>query len=333
MQLEDIRAIRPCHKFEGHTGQVEDIIHLLRGQQMMTCSYDGSLRLWDLESGRQIGESWQDEEDRRYQERGVSAIALSPDGKKIVSGSFDRAVKLWDIDTGKVIATWMGHTYTVKSVCWNGNGGRVVSGSGDRTARVWDVESGEAILIIETGLRDVEAVIYSPDSTMIATGGCGGIEIWDSNTGDLVINLKEHLWTMNCLAWTADGETLFSGSFYGSVRTWNTTTWQEIAVLTEHRNSIRAFALSPNGRIFASASSHSVQFWNLENGRPISLPLQHASDVGCMSFSTDGKLLATGCWDNAAYTWDVSAILREADLDDLLSNGNVSSVFLCHTTL
>jgi len=43
-----------------------------------------------------------------------------------------------------------------------------------------------------------------------------------------------------------------------------------------------------------------------------------------MSFSADGKLLATGCDDNNAYTWDVSAIVREAGLDGLLLNANVS---------
>ncbi|KIK33400.1 hypothetical protein CY34DRAFT_813629 [Suillus luteus UH-Slu-Lm8-n1] len=32
------------------------------------------------------------------------------------------------------------------------------------------------------------------------------------------------------------------------------------------------------------------------------------------------KLLATGCDDNNAYTWDVAAIVREAGLDDLLSD-------------
>jgi WD40 repeat protein len=321
--MQEIRAMRPCRKFEGHTGQVEDVIYLPRRQRMMTCSYDGSLRVWNLESGEQIGEDWRDGECR------VLTIASSPDKKKVVSGSDDGAVRLWDIDTGKVIAKWTGNSEPVRSVSWNRDGVRVVSGSDDGTAKVWDVESGEITLEIKTELTNVTAVIYSPDSTMIATGvrrpGFNQfINIWDSGTGDLIANLTERIGSVDCLAWTADGKTLFSGSFHGSARTWDTTTWQEITVLTEHTHWISALALSPNGRIFASASSHSVQLWNLENGQPISLPLQHATGVGCMSFSTDGKLLATGCLDNAAYTWDVSAILKEADLDELLSNANVS---------
>jgi WD40 repeat protein len=61
---EETRAIRPCHKFEGHTEGVTDVIHVAGGHRMMTCSWDGSLRVWDLQSGKQIGNDWRDGEER-----------------------------------------------------------------------------------------------------------------------------------------------------------------------------------------------------------------------------------------------------------------------------
>jgi len=45
-----------------------------------------------------------------------------------------------------------------------------------------------------------------------------------------------------------------------------------------------------------------------------------------VSFSADGKLLATGCWDSNAYAWDISAIIREVGLDELLLNPIVSLI-------
>src|SRR5882757_4944640 len=131
---EKIRAIRPHRKFEGHTELVNGVIHLPGGQRIMTCSSDGSLRIWNLKSGEQIGS------DLRDGESGVKAIALSPDGKQVASGNDDGAVKLWDIDTGKVITKWTGHTSHIKSVRWNRDGRRVLSGSNDGSARVWDVK-------------------------------------------------------------------------------------------------------------------------------------------------------------------------------------------------
>jgi WD40 repeat protein len=320
---EETRAIRPCHKFEGHTGVVPGVIHVPGGHRMMTSSWDGSLRVWDLHSGKQIGNNWQDGGSA------VHVIGLSPDGKKVASGSDDGAVRLWDVDTGKVIAKWVGHTRGAFFVCWSREGGRVVSGAwGDGTARVWDVESGKTVLAIETGCSDVWAVVCSPDTTMIATGGRSEeeyLKIWHAKTGKLVANLKGHTATVFCLTWTADGKTLISGSADCSIRTWNTTTWQQIAVWTGHTDSVFGIAISPNGRILASASWDSTaRLWNFETGQPIGSPLQHADSVRCTSFAPDGKLLATGCQDNNAYMWDVSAIVKEAGLAELLLNPNVS---------
>ena len=287
----------------------------------MTCSADGSLRVWNLETGLQIGENWEDGKSP------VGTIALSPDGKTVASGSDDGVVRLWDIDTGKVIAKWMAHSGRVWSVCWSRDGQRVVSGSADGTARVWDMESRKKTILepINTESISKNAVVYSPDETLIATGGSSDIKIWDAKTGERVNALKGHTYPVWCLAWTLDGRTLISGSADHSIRTWDTTTWKQIAVLRGHTNFVQGLAISPNGRILASASfDETARLWNLENGRPICSPLQHETSVTSTSFSADGMLLATGCnYSISAYTWDVSEIVREAGLDYLMSDSDV----------
>jgi len=110
-ETQETVAIRHRRKFEGHERRVNGVIHLPDGQRIITCSNDGSLRLWSLESGEQIGSDWRDKGSALY------TIALSPDGKKIASGSEDGGVRLWDIDTGKVIAKWTGHGRGVSSLC------------------------------------------------------------------------------------------------------------------------------------------------------------------------------------------------------------------------
>ncbi|KAG2054603.1 WD40 repeat-like protein [Suillus hirtellus] len=325
-------AMKPHQEFKGHTEWVRGVIHLPGGQQIITCSDDGSLRVWNLKSGKQIGEDWRDGESEVY------CIALSPDGKKVVSGSEDGGVRLWDIDTCKVIVKWMGRTGSVLSVCWNRDGRRVLSGSVNGTPRQWDVESGEIIFEpIKAGHTVVWAAVYSADMSMIATGGYDGprtellehiecsIKIWDTKRGKLVATLKGHTWTVSCLAWTKDGKTLISGSSDHSIRTWNTKTWKQSALLEAHTHWVFAIAISPNERILASASGdRTVLLWNLDNGQLIGPPLRHAEPAYSVSFSEDGKLLATGCRDKNAYTWDVVAIVKEVGLDDLLSDSKAN---------
>jgi WD40 repeat protein len=71
-----------------------------------------------------------------------------------------------------------------------------------------------------------------------------------------------------------------------------------------------------------------AQLWNFANNQPIGPPLYHENQVRCAAFSADGKLLLTGCWpsdedeDRKTHIniWDVSVIVREAGLEDLLSH-------------
>jgi len=120
----------------------------------MTCSEDGSLGVWNLQTGKYIA-NWQDGESPVY------SIGLSVDGKRVVSGGEDGVVRLWNMETGKVLAKWTGHTQRVWSVCWNRDDERVLSGSKDRTARVWDVQTGNTILEINVNQHRAQLGVHS----------------------------------------------------------------------------------------------------------------------------------------------------------------------------
>jgi WD40 repeat protein len=310
----------PYRTIQGHTKRVQGVVHLPGKRRIITCSDDSSLRLWDLESGTQIGKDWQDEGDKE----GVRTIALSPGGKTVTTGSDDGTVRLWSVETGKVVAKWAGHTENVLSVCWSAGGKRVLSGSSDGTARVWDVINGETVLPIKTGHVHVWAATYSPDQTIFATGGFkqNGIKVWDAKTGELVVTLK-HNRIVFSLAWTSDGKKLISTS-YGPITIFDTATWQEIAILEGHTSAVWAITLSSNNRLLASASDdNTARLWNLDTNLPVGPPLHHEHEVTCAAFSADAKVVVTGCEDKNAYVWDVHAFLKEASLEGLLPDVNL----------
>jgi WD40 repeat protein len=103
----------------GHTSDVTGAVHLPDRQHIVTCSDDGSLRLWNLESGSQIGDDWRDEPENTEVKTRVNAISLSPNGKTIASGNGDGIVRMWDVETGKVIAKRTEHA---GCLCWSPNG-------------------------------------------------------------------------------------------------------------------------------------------------------------------------------------------------------------------
>jgi WD40 repeat protein len=305
------RVIR-VSKTSGH------MLHLPGGQRVISYSWDdGSFQVWDLEKGTQVGEKWEDKDGE------VLGMALSPGGKTVATGNMDGIVKLWNIDTGKVIKTWTGHTNPVRCVCWNPDGGQVVSGTEhgrfrkDATFRVWDVESGKTNLgPINTDMENTWAVCYSPDGKMIATAG-SDLKIWDANSGELLKTIKRFF---TCLAWTSDGKTLIAGESKIDTATW--------AVLDMGKTHVNSISLSPNECILASTThfNKTVQLWNLETNQLIGTPLYHEAYVNSVTFSADGRFLFTSCIYGCIYTWDLSAIVKEASfLLDIVSLHFISS--------
>ncbi|KAG2074083.1 WD40 repeat-like protein [Suillus decipiens] len=335
---------------------INDVVHIPGGQRIITGSNDGLIRVWDLESGAEIGDRWQVE----GYPVSVTSMVLSPNGNTLASGYQDGMVRLWDIGTGKVIVEWTGHTDQVKSMCWSPDGERVVSGSNDGTARVWYCQSGEPVVglnpMINSGYNIVWTVAYSPDGTKIAVGGQekNALKIWDARTGELLSTVEfqeegrliilsddsSERSESGCigqpvlsLVWASDGKKLISGFQCGWIRIFDTATWQETAVINLHRAHVDQVVLFRNDRLLASATWKEVRLWNLDTNLPVGPRLVHDYVPDCLSFTDDGKLVVGA----GAYVsiWDTHAIVKEAGLEDLMTIPDVcitsSKSFLLRT--
>ena len=79
----------PQRSLRGHSHFVQDVVISSDGQFALSGSWDGTLRLWDLNSGsttrRFVGHS-----------KDVLSVAFSVDNRQIVSGSRDKTIKLWN---------------------------------------------------------------------------------------------------------------------------------------------------------------------------------------------------------------------------------------------
>jgi WD40 repeat protein len=132
----------------GHSASVRSVSVTADGRRAVSGSWDKTLRLWDLESGRCL---------RVLGGHGfVNCVSTRLDGKRAVSGSEVNTLRVWDLATGQCLHTLGDHRFGVKSVNVTPDGRRAFSVGGDGVLFFWDLESGHCL------------GVYSPPSEILS---------------------------------------------------------------------------------------------------------------------------------------------------------------------
>jgi WD40 repeat protein len=162
---------------EGHEGVVTSLAWSPDGTRIVSGSYDGSLRIWDAQSGKCL--------ETLEGEKAVHCVGWDPQGRRIVSGAEDNSVRIWDSTTGECLHVMEGHEESLRAVAWSPDGERIVSGCREGALRVWRATTGECLLTLHGHARGsvsyVNSVAWNPQGTRIASASQDKtIRIWES---------------------------------------------------------------------------------------------------------------------------------------------------------
>lgn len=258
---------------------------------------DGVIALWDTQTWTLRASIL------NAHENGVWTVAFSPDSKLLASGGQDKSIKLWDVATQAPIRTMPGFSGNVNWVTISPDGKLVAGASGDNNKldeiKVFEVATGAPAWSYQsqTG-RQVNAVAFSPDSTLLASSSYEpkeGTKLWDSATGKLVRNLTGATRDSRALAFLPGGSLVLGGSTNG-LRLWDSKTGQTswFSPPAAYIGIPEALAVAPDGKNFASIGEDGmVRLWTLgsfgtvrQTAELLALPLGNAGAAPAPEYLT-----------------------------------------------
>eukprot|EP00771_Trimastix_marina_P001690 gnl/Trimastix_PCT/2781.p1 GENE.gnl/Trimastix_PCT/2781~~gnl/Trimastix_PCT/2781.p1 ORF type:complete len:655 (+),score=178.70 gnl/Trimastix_PCT/2781:56-2020(+) len=203
------------HVFVGHSGPVYKCCFSTNNQYILSCSEDGTLRMWSHEIKAPLvaykGHTYP-----------VWDCAFSPLQYYFASASHDRTARIWVTDRVDPVRILVGHLADVNCVSFHPNSLYLGTGSEDRSVRLWDVHTGETVRIYTGHSKPLTAIAFAPDGRTCASADSSGeILLWDLVAGKLRKPLHGHTRAVWSLDFAAEGNLLASSSADQSVRLWD----------------------------------------------------------------------------------------------------------------
>jgi WD40 repeat protein len=162
------------------------------GKQLLTSSYDNSIKLWEVASGNLIREfkPYTLKDFEKGHQEPVYTAALSPDGKFIASGSsgLERTIKIWNVGDGSVARDLANPNY--------------------KTAPMFPPTSHPGAVTNLRFTKDGKYLISVGD----APGNKGFLAVWDWQAGKLVSSDTMQLGVFYGLALAPDEKSLAVGA-------------------------------------------------------------------------------------------------------------------------
>jgi WD40 repeat protein/serine/threonine protein kinase len=219
----------------------------------------------------------------------------------------------------------MDHANNVYYAAFSADGQRLLSATGN-TVSVWDVRTGRQIQTREGPTKSLLGSAFSPDGRFVASRIGNTVTIWEVVTGQTVRTLTFHHGSFATVAFSPEGQRIAVAGYSAhlnskdqGVTVWDVVSGKEMLTLQQDiPTTVRALALSQDGRRLGVADRLSVRVWDTQTGQPVTSLVGHTSIVTALAFSPDGQSLATGSYDETARIWDATngnqlRVLRHGD--------------------
>lgn len=342
-RLYDLRTKLPLWTATAHTNVISSVAFAPDGKWIATSSWDGTARIWEATSGRELctmrqttlesiavspdgrrlitsaGQIWDVENCQLAQSLGnqartTVALAVSADGARILTGTFTGVAQLWETASGRLLHTFTGHTGAVQHVSFSPDGATLLTASPDGLVRWWNAVTWEEVRSIK--VPAASSVAVSPDEKRIITSN--GTVNWgyDLPSGEQVLKFTTLPGGVGApLAFSPDGQQIAATSA-GHAKVFSTQTGRELHALATAQ-TIASLAFSADGARLFNTGYARAEVWDLATETRIWM--SGDANIRAAALAPHGKLALTARDDGTLLLWstDSSKVLGITDKQPL----------------
>jgi len=203
-----------------HSGGVWSIAFSPNGDQLASGGADTEIKVWDVESRRQLA-SIQAEGGR------IRALRFSPAAPLLAAACEDGSIRIWDLRNPQTPPTsWQTGQGRLQAIAFSPDGAYLASGGTTTEIRIWTVDprTGEWSIgpVLQGHEGPINALAFSPDGAKLASASSDhSVQVWDlAQPRVSPILIQGHSSWVWSLAFRSDGSALVTAGADKQVSTW-----------------------------------------------------------------------------------------------------------------
>jgi len=158
-----LSSLKCTKNLQAHRSDISGILFIEDEKKMVTSSYDGECKVWDLSSYETV-------ETLAKKGLRIRSMASTPDGSFVFLGRHGGTILKISMENIKDKIEMLGHSDIVSTMSVNPSGKLLASGSWDRTLRIWSLDDFQEITSgkLVTGIASLawsnkEDIVFSAD--------------------------------------------------------------------------------------------------------------------------------------------------------------------------
>jgi WD40 repeat protein len=277
----------------------------------------GTVLFWDLDRRAVVHTIVMESE--------VSALAFTPDGKRLVTAPWDDKMRIYAAPRWQLVDTFDNDPakQTARNIAMLPSGQRFLSvNMGYSGPRMWNMKTLTAMAL--KGEKSLaRALALSKDGKRFAVAYPAITVVWDTDRLEVIARL-ERKGVFLSVAFSPDGKWIAAGSIGPEVpgprplvSIWSAETFKKAYDCTGLSDDPRAITFTKDSKLLLACTGEErsipakLCIWEVESGKLVYAFSPH--QCGCMlqALSSDNRWLVTCAVDGSLRLWDFAKIRRE----------------------